>query len=91
MGHRNPKSGQGDGAGFGRLRAAQAMRSQFGALLNATHGREVYIDQIREYAGSQIVFYRVQYDKYEQARCAVFTPNERGGFTKSNDIIVAQA
>ena len=91
-GHHNPKSGQGDGAGFNRLRAAQAMRQNFTTMLRASHPScSVYIDQIREYAGSQIVFYRAESERFEHARCAVFTPNEHGGHTKSNDIIVAQA
>jgi len=90
-GHHNPKSGQGDGAGFNRLRAAQAMRLSFTTLIQASHpSAGIYIDQIREYAGAQIVFYRATHGKFEHARCAVFTPNEHGGYTKSNDIIVAQ-
>jgi hypothetical protein len=92
MGHRNPKSGTGDGAGFNRLRAAQALRMQFTALIQASHpSAGIYIDQVREYAGAQIVFYRAATERYEYARCAIFTPNRDGGYTKSSDSIVSQA
>lgn len=91
MGHRNPKSGQGDGAGFGRLRAAQAMRQNFATLLrSANNGAGVYIDQIREYAGSQIVFYRVTRDNREDAYCAVFKPTGRNGHVLSSETLVAE-
>lgn len=88
--HENPKHSQGDGAGFGRLRAAQKMRSDFAAICKRTHPScEIYIDQIREYAGAQIVFYRASHSQFEHARVAVFTKvgNE---WRKENDIIAAQ-
>jgi hypothetical protein len=87
----NPKSGQGDGAGFNRLRAAQAMRMNFQALLSSVHDSGVYVDQIREYAGAQIVFFRVNADSFgaEEAHCAVFSPSEHG-YVLSSDVIVNQ-
>lgn len=91
MGHLNPKNGQGDGAGFRRLQAAQTMRMNFQALLAHKHPTcTVYIDQIREYAGAQIVFFRATPDSFEQeARCAVFAPSEHG-YVLTNDVIVNQ-
>lgn len=94
--HENPKHSQGDGAGFGRLRSAQKQRATFAELCRRTHpSGEIYIDQIREYAGAQIVFYRVQNPKLpEQARCACFkwanpTATTNGEWRKENDIIIA--
>lgn len=87
----NPKNGQGDGAGFNRLRAAQAQRAQFTALIRALHPLGgVYIDQIREYAGQQVVFYRRTVETTEQARIAIFIVNRSGGHTLENDVLVAQ-
>lgn len=90
MTHENPKAGQGDGAGFNRLRAAQALRHNFAVLLKSLHpGSTVYIDQIREYAGQQVVFYRRTIEEGEGACIAVFVANRRGGYTLENDIIIA--
>lgn len=89
----NPKNGQGDGAGFNRLRAAQAMRLAFTALLHAKHPLgAMYIDQIREYAGSQIVFYRRTVEEDEIACVAVFESNRAAGtHTLTSDIVVAKS
>lgn len=87
--HDNPKHRQADGAGFGRLRAAQALRMQFAALLK-TPLSDAYIDQIREYCGTQVVFYRRMRETSEQARVAVFIPSDNGGYTLSHNMIVAQ-
>lgn len=89
MAHENPKVLQGDGAGFGRLRAAQKMRVDFAAICKSTHpSAEIYIDQIRDYAGSQIVFYRAKSRTIETARVAVFK-QVNGTWSKENDIIAA--
>lgn len=90
MGHRNPKSGQGDGAGFGRLRAAQKQRADFHHKLSQRNlDASVYIDQIREYAGACVVFYRIECDSFEEARVAAFQPVE-AGYKMINDIMVAE-
>jgi hypothetical protein len=91
MGHRNPKSGQGDGAGFNRLRAEQARRHNFTSLLNAKHPSAdgLYIDQIREYAGAQIVFYRYDINRTQHAAVATFREDDTlGSNILTNDIIV---
>jgi hypothetical protein len=89
--HENPKHSQGDGAGFARLRTAQQMRAEFADICKRTHPScEIYIDQIREYAGVQIVFYRAARPEFEHARVAVFT-KVGNGWRKENDIIAAQA
>lgn len=87
----NPKSGQGDGAGFGRLRKAQAERDEFKRICQMSHPScEIYVDQVREYAGSTIVFYRALcVGRFEQARIAVFKFNSK--WVKENDIIAAIA
>lgn len=94
----NPKGGQGDGAGFNRLRAEQNKRTEFAAICKRTHPScEIYVDQIREYAGVQIVFYRAAYPgNFEHARVAVFKWNnpsasKAGHWSKENDIIAAQS
>jgi hypothetical protein len=91
----NPKHKQGDGAGFGRLRAAQALRERISDKLrkNSTGFAEIYIDQIREYAGAHIVFYRainIGQFAYEQARVAVAIDNGRE-IRITHDIIAVQA
>lgn len=101
----NPKNGQGDGAGFNRLRKAQKEREQFAYIIKGTHPScDIYIDQVREYAGVQIVFYRAAYEPkanqtgapFEHARVAVFewrnpTATKPGRWDKTNDIIAAQS
>jgi len=94
----NPKHSQADGAGFKRLRAAQEQRNEFAAICKRTHPNcDIYIDQVREYAGVQIVFYRATYKEgFEHARVAVFswvnpTGIKPGQWRKENDIIAAQA
>lgn len=87
----NPKHKQGDGAGFGRLRAEQAKRVAFHDLIRRSHPTgTIYIDQVREYAGVQVAFYRVSAAGYEVARIAVFN-NKGGEWVKDNDIIAALA
>lgn len=93
MKHENPKHRQGDGAGFGRLRAEQAKRAAFHHLIRKSHPiAEIYIDQIREYAGVQVAFFRTTLpgpSRLEQtARIAVFE-NRDGMWVKTNDIIAA--
>lgn len=89
MGHHNPKSGQGDGAGFGRLRAAQAMRHNFTVLLNSRNPSAdgLYIDQIREYAGVQVVFYRYDVGNVQFACVATFHQKGRG-HVLINDVVI---
>lgn len=94
----NPKSGQGDGAGFGRLRAAQAMRAQFAEICGRTHPScQIYVDKIHEYAGVQVVLYRAtRPGSFEHARVAVFswvnqTATRNGHWQKDSDMIAAQA
>ena len=94
----NPKHKQGDGAGFGRLRAEQAKRETFAAICGRSHPScKIHIDKIYEYAGTQIAFYRaVREQTFEHARVAVFIWNNpsaiRAGYwSKENDIIAAQA
>ena len=85
----NPKHKQGDGAGFGRLRAEQVRRSLFHDLIKRSHpSAEIYIDKVYEYAGSQIAFYRLSQMHFEQARCATFIQTN-GNWSKDNDIIIA--
>jgi hypothetical protein len=90
----NPKHKQGDGAGFGRLRAEQTKRSIFQQLLYRSHpSGGVHIDQVREYAGVQVCFYRHRMPgaACEQARIAVFEPSDNAErWNKVNDIIAAQ-
>jgi len=90
----NPHHKQSDGAGFNRLRAEQEKRVEFTRLCQQSHPScAIHIDQVREYAGVQIAFYRVvstgQF-KFEHARIAVF---KFGGskWIKETDIIAAQA
>lgn len=90
----NPKHSQADGAGFGRLRAEQAKRTEFTRLCQQSHPScVIHVDQVREYAGVQIAFYRVvstgQF-AYEHARVAVFQ-KIGGKWSKESDIIAAQA
>jgi hypothetical protein len=96
--HENPKHVQGDGAGFNRLRAAQKMRETFAAICQRSHpSSTIYVDQVREYAGAQVVFYRVTDPELpEQARIALFqwvnpTATKGGEWHKQNDIIAATA
>lgn len=98
--HENPKHVQGDGAGFGRLRAAQRLRETFTDIIKRTHPScAIYVDQVREYAGVQIVFYRAEYKEsvpFEHARIAVFewknpSSTRPGHWVKENDIIAAQS
>lgn len=89
----NPKNGQGDGAGFGRLRAAQQMRTEFLDICARTHPScTLYIDKVHEYAGVQIVFYRSVHNGggFEHARVAVFS-GKPGAWRKESDMIAAQA
>jgi hypothetical protein len=84
-----------DGAGFSRLRAAQRQREEFATICKRTHPScEIYIDQVREYAGVQVVFYRAAYTgpgtQFEHARIAVFS-GKPGTWRKESDIIAAQA
>jgi hypothetical protein len=89
MKHENPKHKTGDGAGFGRLRAEQAKRDTFKALIERSHPmRNVYIDQIRDYCGAQVVFYRRGDTKAEVACIAVFQTTN-GVWVKEQDIIAA--
>lgn len=93
MGHRNPKSGQGDGAGFGRLRAAENQRAEFHGELSRRHKSNVYIDQVREYAGICVVFYRIDCVTFEEARVAAFKSITRiragaAGYELVNDMVV---
>ena len=89
MNHENPKHKQGDGAGFNRLRAAQSMRTNFTTLIRSLHPMGgVYIDQIREYAGQQVVFYRRTVEESEYACIAVFAAIKTG-HRLENDIVVA--
>lgn len=95
--HENPKHSQADGAGFGRLRAEQAKREEFAAICKRTHPScAIYIDQIREYAGVQVAFYRATFKTpegnttFEHARVAVFS-GKPGAWRKENDIIAAQS
>ena len=84
----NQKHKQGDGAGFGRLRAEQAKRADFLRIIARMHPHgNLYVDQVREYAGSQIVFYRRTVETWEEARVAVFLPCQTRGWIMSNDII----
>lgn len=96
--HDNPKHRQADGAGFGRLRAAQVMRAEFAEICGRTHPScEIYIDQIREYAGVQVVFYRAtRPQSFEHARIAIFswanpTATQKAHWRKESDMIAAQA
>jgi hypothetical protein len=83
----NPKAGQGDGAGFGRLRAAQAMRAAFMVEIERTHPScAIFIDKVHEYAGVQICMYRTKSKTFEHARVAVFQHAD-GRWHKCNDII----
>jgi hypothetical protein len=88
----NPKHVQGDGAGFGRLRAQQKMREDFASICSRTHPScNIHIDQIREYAGVQVVFYRsIRPGQFEHARVAVFS-RQKSGWCKDSDMIAAQA
>lgn len=88
----NPKHVQGDGAGFGRLRAAQRLRQHFAKMCKFSAAQTIYIDEVRDYAGVKIVFYRAQSDgQSEQARVAVmkFYPidDSEGVWRKEHDII----
>lgn len=79
-----------DGAGFNRLRTAQAQRELFAAICQKSHpSAKIYIDQVREYAGVQVVFYRAIHERFEHARIAIF---EKTGsaWRNVNDIIAAQ-
>jgi hypothetical protein len=101
MSHLNPKSGQGDGAGFGRLRAAQQLRETFAENLRRTHPScLIYIDQVREYAGAQVVFYRAKstakssMSQFEYARVAIFKwrhESNGGEWRKESDMIANHA
>ncbi len=87
----NPKHKVSDGCAFGRLRAAQKLRETIEHILNVAHPSSgIFVDQVREYAGAQIVFYRAIASSYEHARVAVFEHGEHG-WRKLNDIIAAQA
>ena len=87
----NPKHKVSDGSAFGRLRAAQKLRQHVENILNVSHpSASIFVDQIREYAGVQIAFYRAISSSYEHARVAVFEQSDRG-WRKANDIIAAQA
>ena len=84
----NPKHKQGDGAGFGRLRAEQEKRTVFLAMIARVHPHgNLYIDQVREYAGTQIAFYRRTVETWEEARVAVFVWHVAGRWILSHDII----
>jgi len=86
----NPKHKQGDGAGFGRLCAEQAKRqAMMHVLRRSTASGEMYIDQIREYAGIQVVFYRHITERFQTARIAIFELKD-GTWVKENDIIANQ-
>lgn len=94
----NPKHKQADGAGFGRLRAAQAMRATFAEICSRTHPScEIYVDKIHEYAGVQVVFYRaIRAQTFEHARVAIFswvniTATQPAHWRKDSDMIAAQA
>lgn len=99
--HENPKHSQADGAGFNRLRAAQKQREEFASICQRSHPScDVYIDQVREYAGAQVVFYRACHKSsgmvaFEHARIAVFkwvamTSTRAAHWSKDSDIIAAQ-
>jgi hypothetical protein len=93
MTHENPKHKQADGAGFGRLRAAQQMRAEFADICSRTHPScTLCIDKVHEYAGVQIVFYRAAHNSgaFEHARVAVFS-GRPGAWRKESDMIAAQA
>jgi hypothetical protein len=76
----NPKHKQGDGAGFGRLRAEQNKRVEFLAIIHRAHPLgNVYVDQVREYAGAQIVFYRRTVETWEEARVGAFLQDVASG------------
>jgi hypothetical protein len=86
----NPKHKQGDGAGFGRLRAEQHRRAAFQHLIRRSHpSGEIYIDQVREYAGVQVVFFRHTTTAFQHARVAIFEHHD-GAWSKTNDIIATQ-
>ena len=80
-----------DGAGFNRLRTAQAQRELFTAICQRSHpSANIYIDQVREYAGVQVVFYRAIHERFEHARVAIFE-KKGSAWSKVNDIIASQA
>jgi hypothetical protein len=57
----------------------QAERHNFAVLLRSHHrGDTIYVDQIREYVGSRVVFYRRTVETWEQARVAVFVAKNSG-------------
>ena len=92
MKHENPKHKTGDGAGFGRLRAEQQKRTTITRMLERQHPiGAVYVDQIREYAGAQIAFYRHTMTdgagSLMEARVAVFRTAANGNYWIENDII----
>jgi hypothetical protein len=88
MRHENPKHKQGDGAGFGRLRAEQEKRTTVIRMLVRAHpDGSVYVDQIREYAGAQIVFFRHTLNGTCYARVAVARVAANGNHYIENDII----
>ena len=90
MRQENPKHKQGDGAGFGRLRAEQHKRqAMMHVLRRSTAVGEMYIDKVHDYAGVQVVFYRHITERYQTARVAIFTIKD-GAWVKDNDIIAAQ-
>ena len=94
MKHENPKHKTGDGAGFGRLRAEQQKRTTITRMLERQHPiGAVYVDQIREYAGAQIVFFRTTMPDgsgrglNHTARVAVFRVATNGNYWIDNDVI----
>lgn len=86
--HENPKHKTGDGAGFGRLRAEQNKRHDFLTIIARAHPLgNVYVDQVREYAGAQIAFYRREVETWEEARVAIFLPCPTRGWIMHSDVV----
>lgn len=62
----------------------------FRAMIKRSHpSSHIGIDEVHDYGGSKIVFYRCETSAYIHHRCAVFKKLD-GAWSKENDIIVAQ-